>query len=130
MHFHCPSRRGRNTRRKLALADGARLPESISVKSWLDDVSKWPNIQWLAVQSYLDKPSLYAGESLCAYKSLDAKNYVASGHVQKILYKDLGKVLPTSFQSFHFLVYFVETVKNQHHCWFYFHNQLRYNYAP
>ena len=46
--------------------------------------SKWTNIQWPDIYTYLvEKPSVYTSEKL-ANKSLDAYNYVTCGYVQNI----------------------------------------------
>ena len=72
---------------KLVLSTGEKLPDPYSIPSeeWIADMSKWPAITWPDIYSYLiEKPSVYTKDSLCAYKSLDAYNYVLCGHVQNL----------------------------------------------
>ncbi|KAF4097197.1 hypothetical protein G5714_021205 [Onychostoma macrolepis] len=76
---------------KLVLANGDCLSDPELLTEWVDDVSKWPDIHWPAIYCYLvDKPSVYTREKLRAYKSLDTYNYVVCGHVQTVLYSDIG----------------------------------------
>ena len=43
---------------------------------WLDDPSKWPEIQFGDIYTYLiDTPGIFTKENLRAYKSLEAYNY-------------------------------------------------------
>ncbi len=50
-----------------------------------------PDIHLPAIYcSLVDKPSVYTREKLRAYKSLAAYNYVVCGHVQTVLYSDIG----------------------------------------
>lgn len=110
---------------KLVLANGERLPEPYSIPDqlWVEDTSKWPCIEWPQIYSYLiEKPSVYTRESLQAYKSLDAVNYVLCGHVNKMKYYDAGEfcilraaVLPSQRQGKKTLLY---------DAWVYVHKEL------
>ena len=72
------------------LTNGVRLPDLCSINKWVD-VSKWPNIQWPDIYTYLtEKPSVYTREKLPAYKSPDAYEYVVCGHVQNVKYHDIN----------------------------------------
>ncbi len=76
---------------KLVLANGDCLPDPELLTEWVDNVSNWPDIHLPAIYCYLvDKPSVYTREKLRAYKSLAAYNYVVCGHVQTVLYSDIG----------------------------------------
>lgn len=95
-------------RSKIVLANGDCLPDPELLTEWVDNVIKWPDIHWPAIYCYLvDKPSVYTREKLRAYKSLDAYNYVVCGHVQTVLYSDIGddfcvlkaEVLPSQRQG-------------------------------
>lgn len=93
---------------KLTLANGNQLPDPYGITEWVEDGTKWPNVQWPDIYLYLvEKPSVYTRESLRAYKSLDAYNYVMCGHVQSIKHHDFdnefcvlkAKVLPSQRQG-------------------------------
>ena len=74
----------------MTLTNGVRLPDPCSINEWVDDVSKWPNIQWPDIYTYLiEKPSVYTREKLRAYKSLDGYEYVVCGYVQNVKYHDI-----------------------------------------
>ena len=48
----------------------------ISVELWIDDVSRWPPIEFPHVYTYLiDTPGEFIREKLKAFKSLQAYNY-------------------------------------------------------
>ena len=58
--------------------DGRDLkdPYDIPDELWLDDPSKWPEIQFGDIYTYLmDTPGIFTKENLQAYKSLEAYNY-------------------------------------------------------
>ena len=103
-------------RHKLTLNTGERLrdPYEIPECEWASDGKRWPTLQWPDIYSYLiDKPSEYTKEKLKAYKSLDAYNYVVSGHVQVVKYCDLSQefctlkaeVLPSQRQGHKTVLY-------------------------
>ena len=47
----------------------------------------WPSVEYVGIYNYLiESKGHYTNESLKAYKSLEAYNYFASGHVRKIYY--------------------------------------------
>ena len=78
---------------KLVITNGDILPDPYGIpdKDWVVDMSKWPLITFPDIYLYLiQKPSVYTQENLCAYKSLDAYNYVLCGHVQEIKLYDTG----------------------------------------
>lgn len=76
--------------KKLTLSNGIRLPDPCTIVEWIEDVSRWPNIQWPDIYTYLvEKPSVYTREKLRAYKSLYAYEYVVCGHVQNVKYHDI-----------------------------------------
>jgi hypothetical protein len=53
---------------------------------WVDDVRKWPSLEFGAIYVYLiDSPGPFTRENLHAYRSLEAYNYFVSGWVQKCL---------------------------------------------
>ena len=48
----------------------------VSVELWLDDVSRWPPIEFPHVYTFLiDTPGEFTREKLKAFKSLQAYNY-------------------------------------------------------
>ena len=51
-------------------------PFGISDQHWVDDVSKWPPVDYPSIYTYLiETPGGYTRERLRAFKSLDAYNY-------------------------------------------------------
>lgn len=75
---------------KITLETGVKLPDPYSLKEWQFDMKKWPALQWPDIYNYLiNSPSVYTKESLKAYKSLDAVNYILSGHVQKVMFHNI-----------------------------------------
>ncbi|CAC5420381.1 unnamed protein product [Mytilus coruscus] len=62
------------------------LPDPYAIaEKWSSDPSTWPDLTFGDIYLYLiDTPSIYTKESMKAYKSLDAYNYVVSGHVQVV----------------------------------------------
>ncbi|KAK6168739.1 hypothetical protein SNE40_019924 [Patella caerulea] len=60
--------------------------------SWLDDVSKWPMVDFGQLYVYLiDTPGIFTRESMKTYKSLEAYNQYESGWVQTCFTKIVGK---------------------------------------
>ena len=72
---------------KLALI--GRLDPYETVRSeWLDDVDLWPSVTCVNVAMYLLlTPSLYSGEDLVNYKSMDCYVNFLSGWVREVLVK-------------------------------------------
>ena len=53
-------------------------PYKIKEEFWIDDVSKWPPVEFPALYMYfIESPGGYTRERLKAYKSLEAYNYYA-----------------------------------------------------
>ena len=51
-------------------------PYEIDEEFWIDDVSKWPSVEFPALYMYfIETPDGYTREKLKAYKSLEAYNY-------------------------------------------------------
>ena len=60
-------------------------PYSLFEEEWIDDITKWPSIEFSDVYNYLiNSTGCYTKDSLKAYKSLEAYNYFVSGHVQTV----------------------------------------------
>ena len=79
---------------KLTLRTGLQLPDPYSLpdNEWLQDMKTWPSLQWPDIYMYLiNSPSVYTKESLKAYKSLDAVNFVLCGHVQEVAYHPVSE---------------------------------------
>lgn len=107
---------------KLTLSNGIRLPDPCTIVEWIEDVSRWPNIQWPDIYTYLvEKPSVYTREKLRAYKSLDAYEYVVCGHVQNVKYHDIdsefcvlkSEILPSQRQGHKTTMYEAWVIINQ-----------------
>ena len=67
--------------------DGETLPDpyGITDDQWLDDVSKWPTVEFGDVYAYLiDSVGNLTKEKLKAYKSLEAYNYCYNGYVRTV----------------------------------------------
>ena len=67
--------------------DGEVLPDpyTISEDHWVDDVPKWPNVEFGDLYVYLvDTKGLSTKDKLKAYKSLEAYNYFHNGYVRKV----------------------------------------------
>ena len=108
--------------KKLTLTNGNRLPDPCSISEWVEDVSKWPQIQWPDIYTYLiEKPSVYTREKLRAYKSLDAYEYVICGHVQNLKYHQIDQefcvlkteILPSQRQGHKTTMYEAWVIINQ-----------------
>jgi len=62
-------------------------PYSLSEEEWIDDITKWPSIKFGDIYNYLiNSKGRYTKESLKGYKSLEAYNYFASGHVRTVYF--------------------------------------------
>ena len=60
-------------------------PFAITDEEWSEDLSKWPEVEFGNVYTYLiNTKGVYTEESLAAYKSLDAYNYFENGHVRTV----------------------------------------------
>lgn len=97
--------------KKLQLNSGTQLPDPYSLREkWSDDIRNLPPVTSRDVTEYLlDTPSEFTKENLRAYKSLEAYDYFACGHVQDVLYNKINDkedfcfikadVLPSQRQS-------------------------------
>lgn len=114
--------------KKLTLSNGVCLPDpyTISEDLWCADRNSWPVLIWQDIYSYLiDTPSVYTKEKVRAYKSLDAFNYVLSGHLQGIKCFDAtpdfcvvrSDVLPSQKQG---------ATSNHYDAWVYINKASRY----
>ena len=57
------------------------------VENWKDNVKLLCDITWADIYNYLiNMASLYTNENLKAYKSLEAYNFIVSGHVHDVAY--------------------------------------------
>lgn len=59
---------------KLTLVNGNQLLDPCALIEWVEDVSKWTNIQG-PDSCVINKPSVYTCEKLQAYKSLNDYDY-------------------------------------------------------
>ena len=73
----------------LADTDDPYSPESSS--KFVDDMSKWPKIEYGNIFAYfITKPGIYTQEQLLSWKQMDAFNYFQSGHVRTVLLREFG----------------------------------------
>lgn len=73
--------------------DGDVLPDPYSIADdlWIDDITKWPDLVYGDLYSYLiETKGPYTKEKLKAHKSLDAYNYFCSGHVRTVYFYGHG----------------------------------------
>lgn len=74
-------------------------PYEIKEELWIDDVSKWPSVEFPALYVYfIETPGGYTRESLKAYKSLEAYNYysrlmLATGIYDSYIYDNFFTVV-------------------------------------
>ena len=71
--------------------DGEILPDpySIGPRNWLNDVERWPDVEFGDIYTYLiETEGAFTKEKLKAYKSLDAYNYFYNGHVRTVYYHE------------------------------------------
>ena len=69
--------------------DGKEIqdPYKIPVDSWIDDVTKWPKVEFGDLYTYLiETNGQFTKENLRAYKSLETYNYFYNGYVQTVWY--------------------------------------------
>lgn len=60
-------------------------PYCVDESVWVEDTKKWPYLEWPNIYHYfVHTVSLYTKEEICAYRSLEAYNYVKSGHVNGV----------------------------------------------
>ena len=74
--------------------DGCTLqdPYAIEESLWSEDMSKWPDLQFGDIYTYLvDTEGCYTKEKLKAFKSLETYNYFYNGYVQTIYFYLSGK---------------------------------------
>jgi len=75
---------------KLGGIDDPYLQEPTAVG---EDWKNWPSVEYPDIYNYLiQTPSLYTGESLKSYKSLEAYNYYANGWIDKVKVIKLTKL--------------------------------------
>ena len=67
-------------------------PYSIEESLWSEDMTKWPDLQFGDIYTYLiNTKGCYTKESLKAYKSLEAYNYFYNGYVRTVYFHSSGK---------------------------------------
>ena len=75
---------------------GVEIPDSYSISNdlWIDDPTKWPDIEFGDVYTYLtDKEGTFTQDSLNAYRSLEACNFFYTGYVQTVYYYRVTQVM-------------------------------------
>ena len=69
--------------------DGETLPDPYGITEdlWLDEVTKWPSVEFGDLYTYLiDTKGPFTKEKLKAYKSLEAYSYFHDGYVRTVYY--------------------------------------------
>lgn len=62
-----------------------RCPYQLPADVWVDDPTKWPELEWPEVCSYLiNSPGIYTKEAMMNRKSLEAYNQFSSGWVRTV----------------------------------------------
>ena len=79
---------------KLVTTDGTALPDPHTlVENSKDNVQLLPDITWADIYNYLiNTPSSCTNENLKAYKSLEAYNFFAFGHVHDVAYHGINNL--------------------------------------
>ena len=83
---------------KLSYNKGASsLPDPHNLKGWTNP-SSWPDLTFGDLYTYLiETPGIYTKESLKAFKSLEAYQFVISGHVKPLCCRSVGDNIPYCF---------------------------------
>ena len=84
---------------KLSYNKGASsLPDPYNLKGWTNNPSSWPDLTFGDLYTYLiETPGIYTKESLKAFKSLEAYQFVISGHVKPLWCHSVGDNIPYCF---------------------------------
>ena len=84
---------------KLAYNEGiCQLPDPYALTGWTDEMKNWPDLSFGDIYIYvIETPSIYDKKSMKAYKSLDAYNYFASGHVKTVWQHVISEDSPFTF---------------------------------
>lgn len=73
--------------------DGVGLdvsPYDIAADAWIDDPSRWPDLEWPEVHDYLiNSPGVFTREAMKSRKSLEAYNQFVSGWVRTVLFYEI-----------------------------------------
>ena len=74
--------------------DGCSLQDPYAIKEtqWSEDMSKWPDMQFGNIYTYLiNTEGCYTKEKLKAFRSLEAYNYFYNGYVQTVYFYLSGR---------------------------------------
>ena len=84
---------------KLSYNKGASsLPDPYNLKGWTNNPSSWPDLTFGDLYTYLiETPGIYTKESLKTFKSLEAYQFVISGHVKPLWCHSVGDNIPYCF---------------------------------
>ncbi len=75
--------------------EGVEIEDPYVLSGWVDDITKWPSVEFGDIYTYLiEFPNAFSKEAMKAFKSLDAYNFFASGHVQTVLYNAISGSSP------------------------------------
>ena len=96
MENYCESLNENNKlayRKKITLESGETVPDPYSLRNdSIEDVDALPEVSWKDVTHYLIQTlPIYTKGKLKVYKSLEAYDYFACGHVQKCYYHPIEK---------------------------------------
>ena len=76
--------------------DGKEIqdPYEIPADSWIDDITKWPKVEFGDLYTYLiETKGQFTKENLRAYKSLEAYNYFYNGYVRTEWYHAISSTV-------------------------------------
>jgi len=63
-----------------------RLKLDADITEWVDDVSKWPSVDYGCIYTYfINTPGMYTAETLKSYRSLDSYAPYHAAHVQTVV---------------------------------------------
>ena len=66
------------------MSDMLEIPSPAEIRTWVDDMKRWPAVSYPDIFNYLVLSEGYDGGEMQNYKSMDSFNYFKSGKVSSI----------------------------------------------